>query len=88
MSSPLSGPSYPNIGGGPPLPAVTPTCTVCGSAIYCGGPSCPNAAVGVSLPLLPLGYDGVPQISAAYISVAVKAVNGPSAGFYVPGYGR
>jgi hypothetical protein len=44
-------------------------------------------SVGISA-LLPLGYDGTSQISTVYISCAVKAVSGPSAGFYVPGYGR
>lgn len=81
-------------GGGPPLPAVTPTCSKCGQPIYCGGPNCPNAppTFGISgaqiSALLPLGYDQVPMINAPYISCAVKAVSGPSAGFYVPGYGR
>jgi hypothetical protein len=70
-------------GGGPPLPAVNPTCSVCGQAVWCGGPNCPNNPVSGGAALLPLGYDAAPQVSTVFLSVATKAVNGPSAGFYV-----
>ncbi len=77
------GPSVTVKGGGPPLPAVNPTCTVCGQPIWCGGPNCPNNPVSGGAPLLPVGYDGVKQVATVFLSVATKAVNGPSAGFYV-----
>ena len=69
----------------PPIAAVNQTCRVCGSAVYCGTPLCPSAA-------LPVGYDAVPQVSTVYVSVAVKAVqtysqspNTPTSPLNVPG---
>lgn len=50
----------------PPLPppkvAVTPTCTQCGSATYCGGPKCPSST-------LQLAPDGVPMNNQTFVSV-------------------
>jgi hypothetical protein len=77
------GPSVTIKGGGPPLAAVNPTCSVCGQAVWCGGPNCPNNPVSGSAALLPVGYDAVKQVATIFLSVPVKAVNGPSAGFYV-----
>lgn len=65
----------------PPGVAVNPTCSACGGAVYCGGPTCPSSS-------LPVGYDGTDQLNTQYLSVATVAVNGPSAGFFVRGMGR
>lgn len=77
----------------PPVAAVNQTCRVCGSAVYCGTPLCPSSA-------LPVGYDAVPQVSTAYVSVTTKYVatydqspNTPTSPLHVPGvsagfYGR
>lgn len=50
-------PSYPA-----PKVAVNPTCTQCGSTVYCGAPSCPSAT-------LQLAPDGVPMNSQGFLSV-------------------
>ena len=51
-------PTYPT-----PKVAVQPTCTVCGSAVYCGGTAaCPSSS-------LQLSYDAVPQNQEAFTSV-------------------
>lgn len=63
----------------PPVAAVNPTCVVCGSTVYCGGPECPNKG------LLPNSPDGVSQISTAYVSVAVRNPNPPPS--YIPQVG-
>lgn len=58
-------PSYP-----PPVNAVTPVCTICGQAVFCGGPQCPSSS-------LPLPPDGVPMVSEAYSQVtALNPITG------------
>lgn len=45
-----------------PKVAVNPTCSVCGSATFCGGPQCPSST-------LQLAPDGVAQNNEIFISV-------------------
>lgn len=53
-------PNYPA-----PKVAVTPTCTQCGSAVYCGGGAqCPSSSLQVA-------PDGAGMLQSIYISVPV-----------------
>jgi hypothetical protein len=57
-----------------PAPKIGPTtqfCQVCGQSVYCGSTFCPSSS-------LPVGYDGVTQLSTAYISVTVRGANAVS----------
>lgn len=54
---------------------VYPWCTLCGGAVFCGGPKCPNQ------PLLPLAPDQVPMVQETFQSVQVwNAQQGQASG--------
>ena len=75
VSVPGTGPSVTVVGGGGPALAVNPVCSVCGQAVWCGGPNCPNNPLSGSAQDLSL-YCG------EFISLAFPTVLSQANEFY------